>query len=878
MKQRLHLIILLASLALSGMAQTIGDAFYIYRSDGQFNAFFRDEVDSIAYSYYDTDSVRYEEVVTQLVYIADSIYRIPLAAIDSVGFVQQAPVYEENTTELSGELIDYVISVDGMVINMRGDTPEWLLPKKGDKLAQLGFTDLFPNGFVGQVASVTSHDGMISVACDSLTIDDVVKVYSGVYRLEITDDNSAQSKSLTAAAPVDLFNRTLPTVTIPIHLNMENLGNVWENKTLHEETGLGGSGDVTINITPTFNIKVAYYRNDLLNIFPRYNIHTVTDFSVSEEIQLMGIIKGERKWPAKLPGLLERLKDFPVAPGVTLYLDAGMKVSGQGSLGAGANFVQSVRHVMDINFYPLMPPIVPPVSTATHQLNITNHNEEWLYFLGDFEAKIGPYLEVGFGLVNHSVAKVGAEFDCGAKFSGSVKFDPVAWRTAETSTDFYDNCKDDSKMAFDGYLGGSLIAAVLDERLKFSRGGDIDLPFFHKEATLFPSFSDVTLEQKGGSLKTSADIDGSCIFPLQVGAALFDAEGSRLQTMAYEEKYWTKDSFRSYDVTFEDTPQQGEFTSYPTVRLFGKEILASPKAELDVTFPVELSDFKVTKSEYKKNGFSHNGRQYDYSFDVSVTATLDEEANDISEWGYAYLDENGNEALIPLSSFGRTYTDTRYAYYRDEASSVCTLYGYVKYKGSNEIVYGEPNDYPLEYKGDISCPDGNHPHWIDLGLPSGTKWACCNIGASVPEEIGGYYSWGETSTKANYTNENCSTMLSDLGLIISGTNYDAATVNWGNNCMMPTQAEVEELMQNCQREWTTYNGVEGMMLTSSNGNQIFFPDPDPSDTGITRHYWTGQSNVTNFRGSKAIYIRKDNSYEVKSLYRWRGVPIRAIRH
>ena len=809
MKQRLYLIILLASIVLSGIAQNVGEAFYIYRNDGQFNAFFRDEVDSIAYSYYDTDSVRYEEVVTQIVYTADSIYRIPLAAIDSVGFVQQAPVYEENTTELSGEITDYIISVEGMVINMRSDTPDWLLPKKGDKLAQLGFTNLFPDGFVGQVVGITNHDGMISIACDSLTIDDVVKVYSGVYRLEITEDNSAGAKSINAAAPIDLFNRTLPTVTIPIHLNLESLGRVWKNETLHEETGLGGSGEVMIDITPTLNIKVAYYRNSLLNVFPRYNIHVVTDFSVSEEISLMGIITGERKWSAKLPGVLERLKDFPVAPGVTLYFDAGMKVSGQGRLGAGANFVQGGYHVLDINYYPLLTPLVPPVSTVTQQLAITRHNEDWLYFLGDFEAKIGPYLEVGFGLVNHAIAKVGAEFDCGVKFSGSVKFDPIAWRTAETTTDFYENCKDDSKMAFDVYLGGNLIAAVLDERLKFSRGGDFNLPLFHKEATLLPSFNDVTLEQKGGALKATANIGNNCIFPMQVGAVLFDSDGSLLQTTPYKEKYWTPGSFKSYGVTFEDIPLNGEFTAYPTVRLFGKDILATPKAELDVTFPVELSDFKVTKSEYKKNGFSYNGKQYDYSYDVSVTVTLDDDAEDIIEWGYAYLDENGNKALIPLSSYGRTYTDTRYAYYRDEAHSVCTLYGYVKYRGSDEIVYGEPHDYPLEYKGDTTCPDENHPHYIDLGLPSGTKWCCCNVGASSPEGYGSYLTFDEAQ---------------------------------GYN--PPSLDQIKEFVNNTTSVWTSLNGVNGRKFTGSNGGSMFLPAAgyrwygEFNRVGSYGHYWS----------------------------------------
>lgn len=54
-----------------------------------------------------------------------------------------------------------------------------------------------------------------------------------------------------------------------------------------------------------------------------------------------------------------------------------------------------------------------------------------------------------------------------------------------------------------------------------------------------------------------------------------------------------------------------------------------------------------------------------------------------------------------------------------------------------------------------SCPDDNHPHMIDLGLPSGTKWACCNVGATKPEEYGGYYTWGETEEKSVYDWSTC---------------------------------------------------------------------------------------------------------------------------
>ena len=69
-----------------------------------------------------------------------------------------------------------------------------------------------------------------------------------------------------------------------------------------------------------------------------------------------------------------------------------------------------------------------------------------------------------------------------------------------------------------------------------------------------------------------------------------------------------------------------------------------------------------------------------------------------------------------------------------------------------------------------TCPDNNHPHMIDLGLPSGTKWACCNVGASAPEDYGNYYAWGETQPKSVYnyycplnTDLQCPTSLLPVG-------------------------------------------------------------------------------------------------------------------
>lgn len=116
---------------------------------------------------------------------------------------------------------------------------------------------------------------------------------------------------------------------------------------------------------------------------------------------------------------------------------------------------------------------------------------------------------------------------------------------------------------------------------------------------------------------------------------------------------------------------------------------------------------------------------------------------------------------------------------------------------------------------------------IDLGLPSGTKWANCNVGANKPEEYGDYYAWGETTTKKEYTKENYRYYKNweyvNIGDDISGTQYDVAHVKWGGKWQMPTQEQIKELFDNCKYEWTTLNGVKGEKFTGPNGNSIFLP-------------------------------------------------------
>ncbi len=129
--------------------------------------------------------------------------------------------------------------------------------------------------------------------------------------------------------------------------------------------------------------------------------------------------------------------------------------------------------------------------------------------------------------------------------------------------------------------------------------------------------------------------------------------------------------------------------------------------------------------------------------------------------------------------------------------------------------------------------------YVDLGLPSGTLWATCNIGASRPEEYGDYFAWGETEPKEVYnwsTYKWCKGSYSSLTKYCTNSTYgivdnkteldpedDAAYVNWGPSWRMPTYNQLGELKNQCSWTWTTHNGVNGYLVIGPNGNKLFFP-------------------------------------------------------
>lgn len=187
---------------------------------------------------------------------------------------------------------------------------------------------------------------------------------------------------------------------------------------------------------------------------------------------------------------------------------------------------------------------------------------------------------------------------------------------------------------------------------------------------------------------------------------------------------------------------------------------------------------------------------------------------------------------------------------------------------------------------------------IDLGLPSGTLWASCNLGASSLLEFGDYFAWGDSSPKTNYIGRTCATYDLNIGQLklddyvnrnnVLDSDYDAARAILGDNWRLPSGTQAQELIDNCSWEWVeNYNitEVNGMLGKSKhNGATIFLPTAGYRNNtqllmvGQNGGYWTGAPNFTAANRAWSIAFDRNVINVFNHGLRYNGYSIRPVKN
>ncbi len=211
-----------------------------------------------------------------------------------------------------------------------------------------------------------------------------------------------------------------------------------------------------------------------------------------------------------------------------------------------------------------------------------------------------------------------------------------------------------------------------------------------------------------------------------------------------------------------------------------------------------------------------------------------------------------------------------------------------------EYYYGADKSFTTDAGGGVGNGIYNGHAYVDLGLPSGTLWATCNVGAKKPEEYGDYFAWGETEAKEKYnwsTYKYCNGYYNTLTKYCNMSYYgyngfsdnltslepsdDAATANWGDGWCMPTMDQWNELVDNTGSRWATQNGVYGRFFTALNGNSLFLPAAGSYYEGSELH---GQGDWCNYWSTALCTSLPECACGFPSIAdRCNGWPIRPVR-
>ncbi len=278
-----------------------------------------------------------------------------------------------------------------------------------------------------------------------------------------------------------------------------------------------------------------------------------------------------------------------------------------------------------------------------------------------------------------------------------------------------------------------------------------------------------------------------------------------------------------------------------------------------------------TKEGFDLEGWFNGESLYDFSAAVTSDLTLTAKWN-IKTFTVTFNTDGGSEVGSQVVEYGKSVT-------APEKPSKDGFFFMGWYVGEN--LY----DFSLPVSNDLTITAlwGKKTEYdVDLGLPSGTLWATCNVGAQNPWDYGDYFTWGETTTKDVYDWDTYT--YNDEPSVLDAS-HDAATVNMGSNWRMPTIPEIRELLDNCDWKWTSdYNGtgVAGCIVKSrSNSNSLFLPASGWRDfyelerVGKFGYYWS--SSVDDASYAWGLDFGSDFADTYRYFDRNHGFSVRAVR-
>lgn len=824
--------------------------FIVYHNGGEISPFLDLDVDSIGFSRFDADSVEHQEWFSQVVYTPDSAYMFPLAQIDSVGFQAIPTIYKPEVIHMTRAWEPLVEGYEDNIITFTSGIASVWNPKKGDVLFYNEFTDRFPYGYSGKVKDVAVDNGRYVITMGEMDLDDIYEQVMIVSSTEWLDtyqlpDSLAQLDPDPQLAPGDK-RRIRESVSMSLggsaKIKYRDLtGTLSASLNLTITTGLvkrpHGDWYFSCKASPVMKFG-ASLRSTSQEVSWEYNENALQCF----------------------PGLPLRVP-VPHTP-FLMELRAGPYASFNGSIGLTLDYSKTIAlPVIEVTYE----------DDSWHYNSFTPKNSEksgWSFGAElDCKGNITLGIISVLGFATHNLFGIIPYFEAGLETKSGLRL------TIDAKMDL--NTNNPYEMFKDSYLEAGLGSNVLIEGRAVWKSGkptpilkivstDISLPW-KLRLRLFPDFDPIKWEPGNikGSITAFTMAKSAVIIPQSVGLGIFDEENRMVSRSMTDSKLNWVVSELDVEKDFDGLKPLKKYTIKPLINILGNYIEATPTA--DVELDMKLETWSAQNVESKKaviRGYCdaiESGNQTQIGFVYSPN-TDDAITMDNATWIEANRTTNG--------AFSVTLTEldagTTYGY------RACLILG-------EDVYYGDMLQFTTEE------PPGDA---VDLGLS--VCWADRNIGASAPHEAGGLFGWADPTGQETSADVMSPGGAWDSPLYggpnppanISGTSLDIARIQWHMQWRLPTEAEISELVNECDWTWTTSNGVPGYQVTGPNGNSIFLPvtgyrfGNEVFDAGFG-YYWSGTLNNSRRTNAYRIDFCADD-WDYTSYARYAGHAVRPV--
>ncbi|MBR5824233.1 MAG: DUF1566 domain-containing protein [Paludibacteraceae bacterium] len=803
---------------------------HVYRNDGVFNAFYTFEIDSMFCSVIDTMENAHDGYVVQEFYTRDSLYRIPLSAIDSIVFVTPKIEYNSDVRTIDTTWIDYVDSVDGLTIILNQDIPSNIIPNVGEVLLSETNEAPFIDGFVGRVFNVESQDVGIVISCDSVTLSDIYKtlIYKGksVSTTEVSQVNGQRI--------LDINKNDKIYFDIPRNLSM-NLGPM----TLSVSPVIELDYNICVNDNQTYiDCRLKHY----------YDCSAQLDCDLKQEYKPDPKYVLQSKIPTGIPGFYVDvdLGSFLEASG-----DVAISMVQPFAIIGTTGFVYSNDSVTDIDSWDLEKKDV--------EFSANLNGDIWCGLL----ARVKMSLIADWFASIDVTGYLGPELSANFSLSSEGSLDGSLYTTLKGSAiTLYAYGKVEPSWSFYGC-----------EHKMFNENPSFRLEL--KRWYFLPEFNNLLWTSNegtnGGDL--SGDIQRDLFWPgVELGWALC-TENGQIHSSQYYPKTYRLMSEWAYDglaMNLKELPYGCKYKAYPMIKILGHEMRALPSVDVSIDPLVETGKaFNIGETSATVSG-RVEGMDYSIVADAGICYSIGDAVSG------KYISSNSkNDGSFDISISGLE-RNTTYFY--------CT---YLNCDG--EYYYGEVQSFKTLEKFEPKAVDlGLSVKWATCNVGANSPEEYGDYFAWGEVEPKTTYDWitykyGDSDQLTKYCHNSSygNGGFTDNKTVLDPED-DAATVNWGGAWRMPTRAEQDELRKKCTWTWTTQNGVSGYKVTGPNGNSIFLPAAGYMYEGTLKyaggsgHYWSSSLAACGPSYAYLVCFDVGNVDWYNGHYRYYGLSVRPV--